>query len=119
MKKLSLRSLQKKCDCLLSPIVRKQKPNCLLCGAPTETAHHHVHKSKSNALRYDLDNLINLCNSCHLALHMNESYHASRIAQRKGLEWFARLERKKNVILKTDREWYENHLSRLTKILHD
>lgn len=112
-KKKSPRQLQKKCDALLTPIVKKRHPKCLLCGKPTEVAHHHVHKSKSNALRYDFDNLINLCHSCHFALHQNESYYASKIVQIKGMDWFAELEKKKQQTIKTDVIYYQNKLTEL------
>jgi len=87
---------QKQCDKLLSPLVAKLKPKCLLCNWQTQVAHHHVHKSKSLILRYDLDNLINLCNSCHFKLHYNESYWASKIVEIKWIEWFQDLDKRKN-----------------------
>lgn len=87
---------QKKCDDLLSPIIIKFNPKCLLCGRKTQVAHHHVHKSKSLILRYNLDNLINLCHGCHFKLHHNESYWASVIVQKKGMKWFKKLDKQKN-----------------------
>lgn len=116
--KTKISTLRNKCDLLLSPLIKKMYPNCLLCGEPTQVAHHHVHKSKSNALRYDLENLINLCGKCHLRLHLDESFWASKIVQIKGVEWFEELERKKNQItVKADVSWYENNLDRLTELL--
>jgi len=106
VKSLTCSQWQKKCDALLSPIIIKLFPRCLLCNRPTQVAHHHVHKSKSSILRYDLENLINLCHSCHFALHQNESYYASRIVQLKGLEWFEGLQRKKDKINKVNVGWY-------------
>lgn len=109
--------LQKKCDNLLTPIVKKLHPKCLLCRKPTQVAHHHVHKSKSLALRYDLDNLINLCNSCHFALHQNESYYASKIVKIKGMEWFEELEWKKNRLLVDGGVgFYEENYKRLKEL---
>ena len=90
---------QKTCDKLLTPIIIKLFPKCLLCGNPTQVAHHHCHKSKSLILRYDLKNLIPLCHSCHLKLHFNESFWASKIVQIKGLKWFKYIEKKKNKLL--------------------
>lgn len=110
--------LCKKCDDLLSPIVIKKYPKCLLCGLPTQVAHHHIHKSKSNRLRHDLLNLINLCHSCHFALHQNESYYASKIVKIKGLKWFAKLEKLKQESIKADVIYYEKTLKRLTKLLN-
>lgn len=106
--------LQKKCDALLSPTVRILHPQCLLCSMDTQVAHHHVHKSKSNALRYDFDNLINLCHKCHMALHHNESYYASRIVVIKGVKWFNKIEKIKNqTIIKTNLAYYTNKLEEL------
>lgn len=116
MKKPSLKTLRNKCDALLTPIVKKLHPSCFFCGAPTEVAHHHVHKSKSNRLRYELDNLINLCNGCHIKLHHNESYWASKIVEERGLEWFKRLERMKQETVKTDILWYQSNYERLSKM---
>lgn len=113
MKTPSIKTLRNKCDALLTPLIKKLHPRCLLCNNETQVAHHHVHKSQSNALRYYLPNLINLCNHCHLALHMNESYYASKIIQIKGLEWFNDLERKKNELVKANVWWYQENLERL------
>ena len=91
-------------------------PKCFLCGVKTQVAHHFIHKSKSSALRYDLDNLIPLCHHCHLMLHHNESKWAGMIINQKGLEWFNDLQRRGNEIVKTTQQWYEVHLERLKKI---
>jgi hypothetical protein len=91
---------QKKCDSLLTPIIKKLFPHCLLCGGQTEVAHHHCHKSKSLTLRYDFENLIPLCGKCHMKLHWNESYWASIIVKIKGLKWVAYLEKKKQKTLR-------------------
>ena len=106
---------QAQCDKLLTPIVKMMHPICLLNGTNpnctyfTEVAHHHVHKSKSLILRYNFDNLIPLCNHCHLMLHCNESFWASKIVLIKGTQWFENLEREKNKIIKINyNEVYES-----------
>ena len=117
--------LQAKCDKLLTPIIKARFPVCLLngslgnykCTYNTEVAHHHVHKASSNRLRYELDNLIPLCNHCHLMLHHNESYWASRVVDIKGLDWFNSLYRKKQEGIKTNKAYYEEQLERLQKEL--
>jgi 5-methylcytosine-specific restriction endonuclease McrA len=116
IKAKSIKTLRNACDALLSPLVKKLHPRCLLCPNETQVAHHHIHKSQSSVLRYELDNLINLCNACHLRLHMNESFWASKIIQLKGIEWFNELERKKNQLVKTDRYFYEENLERLKEL---
>ena len=90
---------QKICDRLLSPLIKDLFPHCLLCGGETQVAHHFVHKSKSLALRYNLNNLIPLCSSCHFKLHQNEGYWSAKIIEIKGLRWFKAIEKKKNELL--------------------
>ncbi len=114
-----LSTMRNKCDNLLTPIIKALHPKCLLCGHDTQVAHHHFHKSQSTRLRYELDNLINLCNGCHLKLHMNESFWASKIVQIKGLEWFASLERKNQESVKADVHYYIQNSFRLLDILRE
>ena len=110
-----IKATQKKCDSLLSPLVIKLNPKCLLCGNPTQVAHHHCHKAKSLNLRYDLKNLIPLCGKCHLKLHWNESFWASKIVQIKGLRWFSYIEKNKEIILRYPD--YKKIYKRLKKLL--
>lgn len=107
---------QKKCDNLLTPIIIRLHPQCLLCGSRTQVAHHHVHKSKSLILRYNFDNLIPLCNSCHFKLHFNESYWASKIVEIRGMKWFKKLDAEKNRIVKVD---YQKIYTKLHALLKD
>lgn len=86
------------------------------CTYHTQVAHHHVHKSKSSRLRYEIDNLVNLCNHCHLMLHHNESYWASKVVEIRGVEWFKDLEKKKYEQVKTDVLWYESNLQKLIEL---
>jgi hypothetical protein len=116
--KLTVKKVRNQADALLTPIVKTLNPKCLLCPNPTQVAHHHVHKSKSTRLRHELDNLIPLCNACHLKLHWDESYWASVIVEIKGLAWFARLDRMKNEIVKADVLYYSMQLGKLRSIFN-
>lgn len=110
MKKLpKLKTIRDKADALLTPIIKRLYPRCLLCSRATEVAHHHVHKSKSTRLRYELGNLIPLCHSCHYKLHQNESYWASKVVEIKGLQWFQEIDRLKNEIVKADVHYFIRH----------
>lgn len=117
MKLPKLSTIRTKCDNLLTPIIMAMFPNCLLCGKNTEVAHHHVHKSKSNRLRYELSNLINLCQSCHYKLHQNESKWASEIVLRKGVEWYKALQVMEREFVKCDVHHYIAEYKRLSDIL--
>lgn len=91
-------------------------PNSMF-GGQTEVAHHFVKKSKSNMLRYELNNLIPLTQAQHQALHNNESFWSGKIINIKGIEWFRELERIKNLSTKIDIHWYISNYERLSKIL--
>jgi hypothetical protein len=111
------RSVQKRCDLLLTPIIKAMYPYCLLTGAPTEVAHHHVKKSESNALRYYLPNLIPLTHKAHMALHSHETIYSSKIVAIKGLAWWNDLEREKQRPMKCDVHYYLAEEQRLKDIL--
>lgn len=117
MKTPSIKTMRNKCDKLLTPIIKKMYPMCLLqapnCYGFTQVAHHHIHKSKSTRLRYEIDNLIPLCNHCHLVLHNNESYWASKVIEKRGIAWFQGIDKTKNEIVKADVYYYIKNYERL------
>jgi len=97
-RKVSKTTLQKKADQLLQELGRELNKKCIVCGGPYSCLHHYVKKSQSTALRYDLDNCIPLCHSCHSSIHVNlNDLVAGRIALMKGQEWVEGLERKKRL----------------------
>ena len=105
---------QKDCDRLLSPIIIALRPKCLLCGRPTEVAHHFIKKSVSSFHRYNINNLINLCSKCHFLLHFNdEGLWNGRIALLKGKEWLDDLERHKRDYVKCNKAYYEETYKKL------
>lgn len=106
---------KEQCDKLLTPIIIKLHPRCLLCGGQTQVAHHHCHKSKSLALRHDLKNLIPLCHSCHLKLHWDESYWGSKVRDIMGKSWFNYIEKQKQVTVRYPD--YNAIYERLSKML--
>lgn len=118
-----IKTIRTKADNLLTPIIKRKYPKCLLnapkCWGDTQVAHHHVHKSKSTRLRYDLDNLIPLCSHCHIVLHNNESYWASKIVEIKGIEWFKTIDKRKDEIVKADVHFYIANYERLLTIFNN
>lgn len=117
MKKVSsIGTLRRKCDALLSPLMANMYSKCELCGKPAQVAHHFVHKSKSNRLRYEIINLIPLCNSCHFALHHNESEYAAKIVKKRGMLWFDTLEVLKRESVKVNRSYYQKIYEELSSL---
>jgi 5-methylcytosine-specific restriction endonuclease McrA len=124
MKKPTKEKVRDKCDGLLTPIVKKQTPQCEGCGMPTQVAHHWIEKSRSLFLRYDLRNLIALCHSCHAKIHnrfgnsVTGSYDvATKIIKQRGKKWKETMEREGRQIVKADIIFYQKHLERLSKLV--
>lgn len=125
MKKVSgLGRLQKKCDALLQEYVRTTNPRCESCGAPTQVAHHWIEKSRSSFLRYELENLVPLCNSCHLKIHnifgnnvVGGFNVAEIIIKKRGKGWKNRLERLQPTYMKVDKQHYANTEARFVELL--
>lgn len=112
------KTVRNKCDKMLTPIIRAQHPYCFLrasenCAGFTQVAHHHVLKSKCTRLRYELDNLIPLCTSCHCMLHAHETYWSSKIVEMKGLDWWKKLDAVRHETVKADVHFYLDHYERL------
>lgn len=114
-------TMRNKCDKLLTPIIKEMYPVCLLrgsttCNYYTQVAHHHVHKSRSSRLRYDIENLIPLCHACHKMLHHDESFWGAKVAQIKGSEWFQYIEKAKQETVKTDVHFYLAEYKKLSQL---
>lgn len=52
------------------PLLRKYK-RCHFCGRPA-TEIHHIRGRANLLLRYDLQNLLPLCNGCHSLVHLKK-----------------------------------------------
>lgn len=114
--------LQHKADKLLQELIRKLFPKCEVCGQPTQVGHHIVEKSRSSILRYELKNIAHLCNPCHLKIHnifgnsVLGSYHPLKVIIKNhgGEKWLEKLEKEGKKLVKTNAEWYNYHLERLS-----
>lgn len=116
--------IKDKCDRLLTPIVKKTTPKCEACGHDTEVGHHWIEKSRSLYLRFELENIIALCHSCHAKIHnrfsnsvMNCLDVAEIIIEKRGQEWFERMKRDSSQLVKANKAYFEEHLERLENLL--
>jgi 5-methylcytosine-specific restriction endonuclease McrA len=101
MKRNPVKTLKKKADKLLQEKFVKDNPYCLVCGKPTLCGHHFIHKSQSNFLRYDFDNLIPVCFSCHCKIHQSQDPEPTdKIIRVKGQEWADNLYKRRRNIFK-------------------
>jgi predicted restriction endonuclease len=70
MRKPTKTSLRRKLDKLCSEIVRA-RGRCVRCGSKKSLQTAHIFSRTYNATRWDLDNLLCLCASCHWFFHKN------------------------------------------------
>ena len=111
------RALQRKCDKLLQEVGRKIYKDCYVCGRPYSCLHHFVCKSRSNRLRYDWDNLIPVCKSCHFKIHTGSDSTIHAIIQsKKGDKWVKDLILKKGEYVNISLKYYEDIIRKLEKL---
>ena len=111
---------QKECDKLLQLLNKKLYKKCEACGAENQVAHHWIEKSRSSYLRYVLDNLIPLCNSCHSKIHnifgnsvVGGLNVAEIIIKKRGRAWKNRLDRLQPTYIKVNLAHYEEVYTQL------
>lgn len=112
----SLPSLQKKSDRESQNWGRRTYKKCEVCGKKMNVLHHFFPKQMSNRLRYEEDNLIPLCNSCHFRHHkmFDPSIHA-KIIEKRGLKWFDKLNKMKKRKIKINRNYYNKTIKKYEK----
>jgi len=123
MAKSPLTKIQKTCDALLQIAVKAQNPVCEACGAKTQVAHHWIEKSRSSFLRYDLRNLIPLCNPCHAKIHnifgnsvVGGLNVAEIIIDKRGRDWKNLMDQLQPTYQKVNVGWLESVKERLEKL---
>ena len=86
-----------KADRSLQDWFRKTYPDdkCEVCGLLAQVRHHHNEKSKSNAGRYNHDNLIALCHSCHAKITFGDNNVVATYSIKRGPEWVERMKQLK------------------------
>ena len=78
---------------------RKWGSVCEICGEPAVEMHHFVPRSRSRLLKFDVENAVPLCKSCHTKIHYsgNEG-EATRmeeiIKKKRGKKWQNYIEEK-------------------------
>ena len=107
-------------DDLMQDIERKMYDECLVCGGPNQVGHHYQTKQSSSYLRYDFNNLIPLCNSCHFKHHiMFDPYIAFTIVKKMGKKWAENIEADRRKPVKTGITYYQQKCEEFEKILNN
>ena len=106
-----------KADKTLQELVVGLYPRCQLCGKTSHCGHHIVSKGCSNALRYELENIIVLCFACHQRWHNTadpETYE--RIKKVKGgQKWLNKIRKLRAKEVQTTLDFYQKNIKKLIK----
>jgi 5-methylcytosine-specific restriction endonuclease McrA len=114
-KGVKISSLRNKADRLLQELGMSLYQKCLVCNKKMSCLHHFYPKSKSANLRYDLDNCIPICNSCHLQHHTgNPDIHAT-VINKLGKDWYKKLRAKRLKPHKENKVYYLEIIERLNE----
>jgi len=87
---------------------RRTYSECMVCRGELSCLHHYFPKSTSSALRYEKDNLIPLCVSCHFRHHKGDPRTHDRVRALKGKPWLTRLYKKKEGYVKPTIKYYKS-----------
>ena len=115
--KKSYKQLRSAADKLCYQIYLKEE--CEVCGKKAVYLHHFWYKRNYPHLRFDPDNLISLCISCHPALHFQDPKKIeSKIIEKRGKKWYKKLS--KMVQNRPEgsyltKKWYEEQIKKLEK----
>jgi 5-methylcytosine-specific restriction endonuclease McrA len=108
----SIAYYRRKADQAVQEWGRDQYSICLICGKPMSCLHHYFPKSSSSNLRYDRDNLIPICVSCHFKHHNGDPRVQNTINVVKGKAWLSKLTEKRNIYIKVNKKYYQDVIER-------
>lgn len=107
-KTLTCSQWQKKCDKRSQEVGRIMYKKCEVCGKPMSCLHHFYPKSVSARLRYDWDNLIPICQGCHMRHHQaGDPRIHNRIIEKRGKVWLAEIHSKATESIKVNIAHYK------------
>jgi len=114
MKSPSLKAMISQADKLYQQKYLQLNPTCLICGKPAHCIHHFIYKSHSKALRYDENNGISICISCHSRHHLSgDPYIVATILKVKGQEWNNSLQEKRKERVKFNKAYMKGIIEKL------
>lgn len=107
MKRDPKKTLRNKCDKLYQEVCLKLHPTSMASGLKSEVTHHHIPKSLSNALRYDVENGITLTKSEHFRHGLGDPAICEQYTSKKSAEWFAYIKEKRRETVSPTLSWYK------------
>jgi 5-methylcytosine-specific restriction endonuclease McrA len=95
---------------------------CSVCGEKATQVHHFFPKGRFGHLRYDIDNGVPICQSCHFKHHhIGDPRINQEIIDVRGMKWYRELEKKskKKPTSYQTIAWYKDNIKRLEKELEE
>ena len=124
--KSEVKKLQDKLWELCKQIIRLKYPHtCYTCGAQNlegsnlQTGHLWAKASLSTHLKYDLRVLRPQCIRCNVHLGGAGADYIENMRQREGEEYVEQLKKERLILIKADKQWYEQKINEYEKILSD
>lgn len=72
MAKSTKKNLEAKAKKLWTELaLKKWGEKCEICGAKATQIHHYIPKGSNRLLKYDIENAVPLCQSCHYKIHFS------------------------------------------------
>lgn len=96
-RKISKKSLIKKCDILWSGIIKIRDRRCIRCGKNNLLNAAHIYSRSNKNVRYDLQNGITLCVGCHFWGHQNPIEFTKFVIKKLGEDKIKELSKKANI----------------------
>ena len=111
---IPIAKLRNECDKLLQQKGRLKYNDCEICNKPMNCLHHFFPKSMSSKLRYDWNNLIPICNGCHMRHHSagDPSIHMT-IVEKRGYSWYEKLDMVRHKTIKVNIKYYIDKIKEL------
>ena len=90
---------EKTLDVLFAKVVHALQPDCQRCGAPTTDCAHIFTRSRRST-RWDTENALGLCRTCHAWAHAKPYLFTLLVASRTGVKQLEALHRRSLVVSK-------------------
>lgn len=85
--------------------LKKWGRSCLVCGGQATQVHHWIKKSQSLNTRWNIDNGVPVCQTCHYVLEHSPDIkkrrsYEDKIIKSRGQAWWDKLEKEKKKLFK-------------------
>ena len=99
---------------------KKWKDRCSICNGLLNCVHHYFPKGLYGHLRYDLDNGVPICASCHFKIHSrHDTDIIMKVRDIRGERWYEELRTRahNNPLSYRGVKWYKENIERLNNYL--